>query len=247
MKTTAIIQALGPIDIASVRRDAMLRWMTFLPLVIALAMRLVLPSIIAQIDPWLPWTLADFYPPLMGYMALLLVPYLWGILVGFLLLDQRDDRTLHALQATPLSLDGYLRYRLLLPTLLSMVTIPLTLPLTGLVNLEPGAYLLLALGAAPQAPLAALALAALARNKVQGLALMKVANVVLLPPLIAHFLPSGWQWPFLLVPTTWSARLLWEIQAGGTHAWFYLVGGLLYQTLLLWWLARRFERIMYRS
>jgi len=244
MKTTTIIQALGPIDFASIRRDPMLRWMVFLPLVIALAMRLALPLIVARIDPWFPWELAALYPPLMAYMVLLLVPYLWGVIVGFLLLDQRDDRTLSALQVTPLSLAGYLRYRLLLPTLLTVFSAPLALALTGLASLDPGAHLLLALAVAPQAPLAALALAALAQNKVQGLALMKVANVVLLPPLVAYFLPAAWQQLFLLVPTTWPAYLLWELQSDGTGAWFYLVGGLLYQGGLLWWLARRFQRIM---
>lgn len=244
MKTTTILQTLGPIDFTSVRRDPMLRWMIFLPLVIALAMRLVLPPIVAQIDPRLPWELASLYPPLMAYMVLLLVPYLWGVIVGFLLLDQRDDRTLSALQVTPLSLDGYLRYRLFLPTLLTVFSAPLALVVTGLASLDLGAHLLLALAVAPQAPLVALALAALAQNKVQGLALMKVANVVLLPPLVAYFLPSAWQKPFLLVPTTWPAYLLWDLQSGGAVAWFYLAGGLLYQLGLLWWLARRFERIM---
>ena len=244
MKATTIVRALGPIDFASVRRDPMLRWMAFLPLVIGLAMRLALPLIVSRVDRWLPWDLSSLYRPLLGYLALLLVPYLWGVLVGFLLLDQRDDQTLQALQVTPLSLDGYLRYRLFLPTLLSIVSVPLILPLTGLVSLAPEDYLLLAVVSAPQAPLAALALAALAQNKVQGLAIMKVANIVLLPPLVSYFLPAAWQWPFLLVPTAWPAHLLWELQAGSTTSWFYLAGGLFYQMLLLRWLARRFERLI---
>jgi fluoroquinolone transport system permease protein len=55
------------------------------------------------------------------------------------------------------------------------------------------------------APLAALALAALAANKVQGLALMKAAGVVLIPPMIAYFLPAPWRLVFALTPT-WRRR-----------------------------------------
>jgi fluoroquinolone transport system permease protein len=39
------------------------------------------------------------------------MPALVGMVIGFLLLDQRDDQTLAALQVTPLTLNGYLIYR----------------------------------------------------------------------------------------------------------------------------------------
>jgi fluoroquinolone transport system permease protein len=223
----------------------MLRWMLLLPLVATLAMRWVAPLLVAQVERWLALELYALYPDLMGYMALLIIPYLWGTISGFLLLDQRDDGTLAALQTTPLPALTYLAYRLALPFLLSALTIPLLLPLTALFRLDIGDWLLLALIAAPQAPLIALLLASLAQNKVQGLALMKAGGLLLMPPLVAYFLPSPWHWSLAFVPTFWPAQLFWQLD-GGAPLWLLAGAGLVYQMLLILLLARRFETIMHR-
>lgn len=240
------LRALGPIDAHSIGRDAMLRWMIFIPFVMALAVRWVLPPLVGAAQGWLGIDLAAYYPPLMGYMVLLIVPYFWGAIIGFLLLDQRDEQTLTALQVTPLPLRGYLAYRLTVPALAATLTTLLVMPITGLFDLPWWGYPLLALGVAPMAPLAALALAALAQNKVQGLALMKAAGIVLMPPLIAYFLPPAWQIPFAVAPTWWPAQALWHLQSGSVWFWLFLVGGLLYAGALLAWLARRFDGVMHR-
>ncbi|HRW48534.1 MAG: hypothetical protein KDD75_15945, partial [Caldilineaceae bacterium] len=130
--------------------------------------------------------------------------------------------------------------------LAATLTTLLVMPITGLFDLPWWGYPLLALSVAPMAPLAALALAALAQNKVQGLALMKAAGIVLVPPLIAYFLPPAWQLPFAVVPTWWPAQALWHLQAGSAWFWFFLGGGLLYAGALLVWLARRFDAVMHR-
>jgi len=240
------LRALGPIDGHSIARDSMLRWMLVAPFVMALAIRWMLPPLLAQAAAWTGIDMAAYFAPLMGYMVLLIVPYFWGAVIGFLLLDQRDEQTLTALQVTPLSLRSYLTYRLLAPALLATLTTLLVMPITGLFALAWWAYPLLALSAAPMAPLAALALAALAQNKVQGLALMKAAGVVLTPPLVAYFLPALWQFPFMLAPTWWLAQTLWRLQAAAPGWWWTLAGGLIYQALLLAWLVRRFDAAMHR-
>jgi fluoroquinolone transport system permease protein len=89
-------------------------------------------------------------------------------------------------------------------------------------------------------------LAALAQNKVQGLALMKAAGIVLVPPLIAYFLPAGWQIPLALTPTWWPAQTLWQLQRGAPEWWLLLIGGFFYQTMLLRWLVRRFDKTMHQ-
>ena len=240
------LRALGPIDAHSIGRDAMLRWMLVIPFVMALAIRWVLPPLITKAAAWTGVDLAVYFAPLMGYMVLLIVPYFWGAVIGFLLLDQRDEQTLTALQVTPLPLPGYLAYRLLAPALLAALTTLLVMPITGLFDLVWWGYPLLALSVAPMAPLAALALAALAQNKVQGLALMKAAGIVLVPPLIAYFLPAMWQLPFMVAPTWWLAQCFWQLERGAADWWWLLLGGLLYQALLLAWLVRRFDASMHR-
>ena len=239
-------QALGPIDAKSVQRDEMLRWLIFAPFLLALVVRWVLPILLGAIQQWLGVDISAYYPPVMGFIVLLMTPYLWGAVFGFLLLDQRDDQTLTALQVTPLSARQYLAYRLGMPALLAGVTTLLMLPITGLFDLPWWTYGVLALSVALMAPLTALALATLAQNKVQGLALMKAAGIVLFPPVVAYFVAQPWQWLLAILPTWWPAQVLWHLQAGD-HDWgYFLAGSLIFFSALLWWLARRFDRIMHR-
>ena len=56
--------------------------------------------------------LRPYYDAFMGYFLVSLAPMMFGIVIGFLLLDECDDNTLMALQVTPLSLNNYLLYRL---------------------------------------------------------------------------------------------------------------------------------------
>lgn len=244
----ALIRSLGPIDVKSIHRDPMLRWMVALPLVLTLAVRWILPLIVGELDSRLPLDLQAVYPALMGYMFLLLIPYMTGAVIGFLLLDQRDDRTLTALQVTPLSLNGYLVYRLAMPMILSVLLTLIVFPLGNVVAVEPRIVLLLALAAMPQAPLFALAMGVLSDNKVQGFAVMKTSGVVLMPPAVAYFIQGTWQWLFGIVPTYWPARLLWAAQGNEpVHVLLLVfVVGLLYQGLILLVLVRRFNRVMTR-
>ncbi len=247
MHTLRVLRALGPIDARSVQRDPLLRWTIVLPLALALAARWLFPVLVARLGVMFGADLLPYYRPLMGADLLLLPPLLVGMVVGFLLLDQRDDETLVALQVTPLPLGTYLAYRIAMPLLLSVGVSAAVLPLAGLAGIGLLPLLAAALTAAPLAPIAALFLAAFAGNKVQGFALTKVSGVLLLPPLAAYFVKSGWQHAFGLLPTYWPARLYWGAQAGEVGLWLYLAVGLVYQAALLALLLRRFRRVLHRG
>ena len=115
MSILSVLQALGPIDAKNIRRDEMLRWIVFAPIALALALRWLAPIILVRIEEILNVEFMQYYQTFASFMILLLTPYLAGMVIGFLLLDQRDDDTLTALQVTPLSLNGYLVYRLTVP------------------------------------------------------------------------------------------------------------------------------------
>ncbi|MCL5998698.1 MAG: hypothetical protein M1546_21965 [Chloroflexi bacterium] len=245
MKAVNALKSLGPIDAQSVRRDSFLRWMLLFPFLIALLLRLGVPPLAGWLAAQFNFDVTPYYPLLMS-LVVLFTPMMFGMLIGFLLLDQRDDHTLTALQVTPLTLKGYLVYRTALPVGLSVVLTMLSYSLSGLVPLDVVALFAVALAAAPLAPLFALCLAALAGNKVQGFALTKGSGGVQMAPLIAYFVPWPWQLVFGLVPSYWPVKLYWALQANDGNAWVYLVVGLAYQAVLLYLLLRRFDRVMTR-
>jgi fluoroquinolone transport system permease protein len=238
------LRALGRADALSISRDSLLRGMVLVPLGLAVGARWLFPPAIVQIGALLHIDLQALYPLFMSYVLLLLAPAICGMVVGFMLLDQRDDGTLAALQVTPLPLAAYLVYRLAAPMLLSLAMTLLALPIAGLVALRPLELLLLALSAAPLAPLCALFLGAFAANKVQGFALQKALGVFMLGPFIGSLLPAPLNLLVGLLPTYWPAALIWALADGAAYTWLLLPLGLAYQGALLWGLLRRFRRIV---
>ena len=246
MTVLSILQSLGPIDAKNIRRDELLRWIIFAPVVMALLIRFLFPIILGRAGEILQFDLMPYYEPVTSFMIVLLTPNLAGLVIGFLLLDQRDDGTLTALQVTPLSLNGYLLYRLTVPMLLSIVMTLVAAPLSGVVNIGFGRLVLTAVSAAPFAPIFALLLASVAQNKVQGFAITKVAGIILVPPLLAYFITAPWTIILGIFPTYWPAMTLWSAQANDLAFWFYGGAGLVYQVVLLALLTRRFNQIMHQ-
>lgn len=239
MKTLQHFRRLGALDAKLIGRDGLLGGMMLIPLGVALAIRFLFPTILARLGTAIGIDALRFYPLIASGVLLLITPAVCGIVVGFLLLDQRDERTLQALAVTPLSLGRYLAYRLVVPTLLGVPMTIAAFALGGLAQFAPGAVGLAALAATPITPLLALALVSLAENKVQGMALQKAFSVLLILPLGGLLAPTPWNWLFGLLPTTWPLWVLWAWWPASLAA---LAGGLMYQSLLIVLLYWQFVR-----
>lgn len=242
MSTFAALRRLGPLDVRTIVRDPLLRWIMLLPLVVALLMRWLLPLLFERLAAVLGVDLLPWYSLVAATSVLLIAPTMLGMIVGFLLLDQRDDRTLQAIQVTPLPLEVYLAYWLVAPALASFAMTILALPLAG-VNVKLSAAVPAALAAALLAPIIALALASIAENKVQGFALTKALSLFMAAPLVAVFVPMPWRFVFALFPTYWPGYLIWAFEMGEPSANLLLLVALAYSTLLVMLLSRRFTHV----
>lgn len=139
-------------------------------------------------------------------IALLIPAFLIGWVTGFLALEDRDDGPLLALDVTPVGKGGFLAYRVAVTALVSAAITLFAWPLA--IPEQPAAMAaLMAILVAINAVLAALVLPAIARNKVEGLALTKVTNLFSIVPLIA-IAPSPWRYLAGIVPTFWIGELL---------------------------------------
>lgn len=139
-------------------------------------------------------------------VALLIPASLVGWVTGFLLLEDRDEGTLLALDVTPVGKSGFLAYRVGIAALVSLAITAYAWPLI-VPHLTIGTMVLLALLIAADAVASAVILPAIARNKVEGLALTKLTNIVSIAPLIA-FLPTPFRYVAGIVPTYWIGELL---------------------------------------
>jgi fluoroquinolone transport system permease protein len=247
MRMTRVFKALGPIDLRNVRRDPLLGWILLMPLLVAVVLRLAMPPLAQALWEQLSFDLTPYYPMILSFFVIMMQPLMVGMVIGFLLLDERDEGTLTALQVTPLGLPAYLAYRVLVPMGITMTLLFVAFPLAGLGTLNFTHIFVAALVSAPLAPLLALVLAALAQNKVQGFAVLKGIGALLsVPPALAYFISPPWQWAFGVFPTFWPMKVYWMLGAGEPNVRWAVVIGLMYQALVLAILMRRFDRVMHR-
>ena len=236
------IKALGPIDFNNVRRDPMLRWMVFFPLLMVGIFRWGIPFLAEQLKLWLNFDLLAYDNLMMSFVSMM-IPLAYGSVVGFLLLDQRDDRTLFALQVTPLTLRGYFIYRVSLPMFLGLLGNLIFLPLSGFVNMGWEKIFMVSLGASGLTPVLALFYAGFAQNKVQGMALMKISSLIFMPVIVAWFLTGVWHWLFAILPSFWPMKLYWVLDSGGSGAGLCLLGAWLSQLIIIKFLLDHFRRV----
>ncbi len=190
-------------DAQNVSRDPIL----ILAIVLSLLPGILLPIFRADIDAT---ALAALGIPelsrFVGAMALALPAFLIGWVTGFLLLEDRDDGPLMAMEITPVGKGGFLTYRVTVTALVGfavgLMTARLVFP-----ELTWPLSVFLAVLVGFESIIVAFILLALASNKVEGLAITKLTNIGAVVPLIAA-LPSPWRYLGGLVPSYWFGELV---------------------------------------
>ncbi|NJK63174.1 MAG: hypothetical protein HC921_11285 [Synechococcaceae cyanobacterium SM2_3_1] len=228
-------------DLKNIWRDSLLLGVLIIPWVLVLSVRLLIPELTAWLLQRYQFDLVAYYPLLLSIFFFLNIPILLGALMGFLILDERDDKTLMALQVTPISVTGMTLYRIASTSLLSSFYILICTPLTGLMPMtQTLAIVAPALLSGLLAPFIGLLLPAFASNKVEGLAIAKGLGILLVGPLGAYFINPPLQYLFGLLPSYWIAKAFWLGLSDQSYGLFVLVGGI-YQGLVLWGLFARFQ------
>ncbi len=248
MRGLTVLKALGPIDARSIQRDSLLAWLVAMPILVGLLVRWATPPVTAWLARDFGFDLVPYYTLLMSYFVVLQVPMIAGLVIGFLMIEERDDRTLTALFVTPLPVAGYLRYRVGWPLLLGAALTCVSFQIAGLVTLPWGWLLAIVALAALEAPLMSLFLFGFAADKVQAFAFVKGVGAVLLAPVAAWFAPEPWQYLAGLVPSYWPIKAFWLVSEArdGTAA-LALAVGLLVHVALLWALLQRFRTVLHQG
>ncbi|MEN8161819.1 MAG: hypothetical protein ABFS41_17245 [Myxococcota bacterium] len=236
------LRVLAPNDLRLIWRDGfLLMAMLVLPLV-CLGLRWLVPYLTGVLAPWVE--LESYYGLILAYL-LGQQPVVLGFVIGILFIEERDEGTLLALQASPLSLRSFLGYRLLAGMGLSVVFTSIGVSLAGLVSVSL-LELLAAAGLASLAvPLVSLGYAVYFQNKVQAVTAGKLVQAWAGLPALLYFAPTPWQWiGSVPAPLYYPMRLFWSV-ADGHAEWWLMLPGLIVQGAALLWLLRRFQRTVY--
>jgi fluoroquinolone transport system permease protein len=182
-------------------------------------------------------------PLIWAFVLVIHTPVMFGAMTGLLFLEDRDAGLLPALATTRSSLTTLLAYRLAATGVVTTLFVMLALPLAG-AHHPAGVVgvIATALAAGAVATVPAMLLASLARDRVQGMALVKAIGVPLYLPLAWWFVDGPAGWLFLLMPTAWTARAFWADDALASAG--FAVGGITVSVTLAAALAARLRRSM---
>jgi fluoroquinolone transport system permease protein len=180
------------------------------PVLLALAARFGYPPLRDWLARVYEFDLDPYRPVLLGLVVVLHVPVAFGMAGALRVLDDVDDRVLMAIRVSPLTLPRYLRRRAGLVTLGALGGMAVAVPLSGLPPVADWpAALSAVLLASLLAPLTMLAALAVAGNKVEGVAVLKLLGLPLYAPVAGWWLTGPAGWPFAVLPSWWVLRSLW--------------------------------------
>lgn len=181
-------------DLKLIRKDPMLLFMLIAPVFFWALLYFVFPILASfmlekwniNILPYFNYAVAFFLP---------LIPMMFGMVYGFILLDERDEGIITAISITPYGKEGYLKIRMFFPMVYSFMAMllfyyalgnPFRLPFWQISTI----ILILTLNA----PLMLLFLGAFAKNKIEGMAITKGFNLLLMAILIDYLAPAPFNW-----------------------------------------------------
>jgi hypothetical protein len=105
-----------------------------------------------------------------------------------------------------------------------------------------GGLALVAVAGLPTAPFMALLIAGFANNQVEGFAVMKVTGFLIMAPLASFFIHQPWDLLVGVVPVFWPIKTYFALVDGSTDLfWLALLLSLIYPSLCVLWLYRRFR------
>ncbi|SHG95613.1 ABC transporter permease [Streptoalloteichus hindustanus] len=240
---TSAMAVFGRNDLRGVRRESLLLGVALAPLVWISLVRFATPPVTTMLAERYHVDLVPCYPLILTGFLLLTSPIVVGGVGSFLVLEERDSGTLAALRVTPVSIATFFGYRAITVLLVTAVYVVGTMTASGLLPLSLVPELVpIGLLTGLSGVVIALTILSVARNKVEGIAVVRGLGIVVAGlPLIPYFLDSDWQLLFGLTPTYWPSKAYWVADQGGAW-WPYLLAGVVYNGLLIWALFRRFEK-----
>lgn len=203
---------------------------------------LVYPIIFGLLGRYfLPWVTDKYgfnfvpFNDLILVILVLFVPIAYGALIGFSILEDRDDNVLTNIKVTPLSIHQFLSFRLIAVYLLCVLATIFVMWFSKVGDISMKDIVLISLLASLEAPISGLLINSFAKNKIEGFAVMKIGGSIVVFPIVALFFNGARELFFSFAPGFWSAKVISNIIRGGglylSYNQYYFIG-LVYMIIL---------------
>ena len=206
-------------ELRNIARDKMYMFFAIYPIILGFIGYLLVPYVDTHTSE------TSLVSEIIVMFLILMTSYVFGALMGFTLLDDKDDKVLLSLKITPISVRHYIIIKVVLSFIFGVIaTIIFILFTNFLPNAALWEIILITIIASLQAPGVTLIVNSLANNKVEGFVVMKISGMILILPIVAFYV-TNWQEIFLAVgPGFWSARMIqMELLPGLDYNFTFLV------------------------
>lgn len=224
-----------------VRDRFLLLVVTYLPL-FALAFRWVIPWLAEKVRDRIDLTT---YYPVICVIFVLILPYIMGCVLGLQLLEEKDERSLSAVAVTPFSIRRYFFFRTGIYAAIGSVMLVVSHEAMGIVDsISLFQLCVVAASCTVSTGLSALAVAILAKNQVQGFAVLKASGGPFIISALSFFVPAHWDLLFGVIPLYWPIKAYYVAVAGGGGSvlfWTAIGAALVTQAVVLIPLYRHFK------
>lgn len=228
------------IFIRQIIRDDMLWAVCLAPLLVALLFRFGIPYAETLLCAHFQkrTILAGYY--LLFDLVLCLMPsYMFCFASAMVMLTERDENMAGYMAVTPVGKTGYMLSRLVLP---AAIAFPISILLIHFFSLTDWNYLALSavsllMGLSSIA--VALFIFSFSRNRVEGMAMVKLSGLLFVGLVAPFFVLSGSQYLVAFLPSFWAAKLCLEENS------LLMLPALAVSLVWIWALGRRLERKLY--
>lgn len=225
------------IFISQIIKDSMLVVVCIAPILTALFFRYGIPFI--------EELLCDYFQKaiiLAGYYLLfdlflsLITPYMFCFASSMVMLTEFDENIASYMAVTPVRKSGYVLSRLLFPAIISFVASVILMNWFTLTKWAIGMILIICFLTCILSIIISLMIFTVSNNRVEGMALAKMAGLLMFGLLIPFFILSDVQYAFSPLPSFWIAKLRIEQNI------VYIFPAILTSMIWIWLLYIKFRK-----
>lgn len=214
-------------ELKNIFKEPMSLFILFFPFIMLFILGFLLPGILDKVTT--PDSNATTITLLIGFVTMLAMGgYMGGLLLGFSLIDNRDEKTLINIAVSPVTVSGYTIFKIIYSYVIAVLG---NLVMLGglvlfckdqyvvfyqgveiglLANYNIWEILIYSVVSALFVPTVALTLAIVAKNKIEGFAFMKMGGLILMLPALSLLNAfQDWKQYFLgIVPMFWPIKAI---------------------------------------
>ena len=240
-------------EVKTIIRDPINLYMCFFPIIILFLSTFVFPKIFQSVDP-LKSTTMQFTVLFLLIIILAFGGFVLAAMATFLLIENKDERTLNTIAVTPIGVSGYIKFKMIYIYIMTVISTIIIVLGTKLIagdkyvignislfdNISFTEIICFALVSSLFVPALALFQGAIAKNKVEGFAYVKGSGIFAIIPvlLILEDFQGGLQYMLGVLPNFWALKgIMLELcpvknNANLTYP-IYLLIGVVYNMIIL--------------